>query len=125
FVMYFVIAWFYGVLFETFCNGQTPGKRVLGLRALTDNGRPMDGMQATLRNLLRVADLFAPLVAMAVATLNRRYQRLCDLVAGTIVIVEERQWLTGVAKLEDPRAIQLAAYPPPNLSVSPSPAHAP
>jgi uncharacterized RDD family membrane protein YckC len=118
FVMYFVIAWFYGVLFETFCNGQTPGKRVMGLRALTDNGRPIDGMQATLRNLLRVADLAAPLVAMLVTTLNRRYQRLGDLVAGTIVIVEERQWLTGVAKLEDPRAIQLAAYLPPNFVVS-------
>ena len=118
FVMYFVIAWFYGVLFETFWNGQTPGKRILGLRALSDNGQPIDGMQATLRNLLRVADLFAPLVAIAVSTLNRRYQRLGDLVAGTIVIVEERQWLTGVAKLEDPRAIQLAAYLPPNFVVS-------
>jgi uncharacterized RDD family membrane protein YckC len=118
FVMYFVIAWFYGVLFETFCNGQTPGKRILGLRALSDNGQPIDGMQATLRNLLRVADLFAPLVAIAVSTLNRRYQRLGDLVAGSIVIVEERQWLTGVAKLEDPRAIQLAAYLPPNFVVS-------
>src|SRR5207248_10677896 len=50
--------------------------------------------------------------------LNRKYQRLGDLVAGTIVVVEERQWLTGVAKLEDPRAIQLAAYLPPNFVVS-------
>jgi len=39
-------------------------------------------------------------------------------VAGTIVVVEERHWLTGVAKLDDPRAIQLAAYLPPNYVVS-------
>jgi uncharacterized RDD family membrane protein YckC len=118
FLLFFVIWWFYGVLFETFMNGQTPGKYVLGLRVLTDNGQPINGMQATLRNLLRAADLFVPLLALFVMGLNRKYQRLGDLVAGTIVIVEERQWLTGVAKLEDPRAIQLAAYLPPNFVVT-------
>ena len=55
-VMYFIIDWFYGVLFETFLNGQTPGKYVLGLRVLAENGQPINGMQATLRNLLRAAD---------------------------------------------------------------------
>lgn len=114
----FLIGWFYGAVCETFMNGQTPGKHVLGLRVLTDNGQPINGMQATLRNLLRTADLFLPLVSLFVTSLNRKYQRLGDLVAGTIVVVEERQWLTGVAKLEDPRAIQLAAYLPPNFVVS-------
>src|SRR5262245_13432223 len=75
-------------------------------------------MQATLRNLLRAADFFLSLLAIVVMSMNRKYQRLGDLVAGTIVVVEERQWLTGVAKLEDPRAIQLAAYLPPNFIVS-------
>jgi uncharacterized RDD family membrane protein YckC len=117
-VGYFVIGWFYGVAFETFMNGQTPGKYIVGLRVLTDTGQPINGMQATLRNLLRAADLFLPLAGLVVTTLNRKYQRLGDLVAGTIVIVEERQWLTGVARLEDPRAIQLAAYLPPNFVVT-------
>ena len=98
-VSYFVIGWFYGVAFETFMNGQTPGKYVVGLRVLTDSGQPINGMQATLRNLLRAADLFLPLAGLLVTTLNRKYQRLGDLVAGTIVIIEERQWLTGVARL--------------------------
>src|SRR5262245_29913360 len=113
-----VIWWFYGALFETFVNGQTPGKFLLRLRVLTDNGQPINGLQATLRNLLRAADLIVPLVGLLVIALNRKYQRLGDLVAGTMVVVEERQWLTGVAKLEDPRAIQLAAYLPPNFVVS-------
>jgi uncharacterized RDD family membrane protein YckC len=123
-IMYFIIDWFYGVLFETFLNGQTPGKYVLGLRVLTENGQPINGMQATLRNLLRAADLALPVIGILATAMNRKYQRLGDLVAGTIVVVEERQWLTGVAKLDDPRAIQLAAYLPPNFVVSRSMAKA-
>lgn len=117
-LLFFIIWWFYGVLFETFLNGQTPGKYMLGLRVLSDTGEPINGMQATLRNLLRAADFFIPLIALVVMSLNRKYQRLGDLVAGTIVVIEDRQWLTGVAQLEDPRAIQLAAYLPPNFVVT-------
>jgi uncharacterized RDD family membrane protein YckC len=118
FLLFFVIWWFYGVLFETFMNGQTPGKYMVGLRVLSDTGEPINGMQATLRNLLRAADLFLPLAGLVVMSLNKKFQRLGDIVAGTIVVIEERQWLTGVAQLEDPRAIQLAAYLPPNFVVT-------
>ena len=51
-------------------------------------------------------------------TMNRRFQRLGDLVCGTMVVIEERHWLTGVAKLEDPRAAQLAEYLPADFRVS-------
>jgi uncharacterized RDD family membrane protein YckC len=118
FLMLLGIWWFYGVMFETFWNGQTPGKYVMGLRVLTDNGQPINGLQATLRNLLRAADLVMPLIGLVVMAMNRKYQRLGDLVAGTMVVVEDRQWLTGVAKLDDPRSIQLAAYLPPNFVVT-------
>src|SRR4051812_45863434 len=30
-VLWFLLSWFYGGLFETLWNGQTPGKRLLGL----------------------------------------------------------------------------------------------
>jgi hypothetical protein len=115
----FVLDWFYGGFFETFLNGQTPGKMICSLRVLTDQGQPINGLQAVLRNLLRTADIFFG-VGLLVMALNRRYQRLGDLVCGTIVVVEDRQWLTGVAKLDDPRAIQLAAYLPPNFVVNKS-----
>lgn len=121
FISLFIIDWFYGILFETFLNGQTLGKWVFGLRVLSANGEPINGLQATLRNLLRSADaLFGVFgsVGLIAMTMNRRYQRLGDLVAGTIVVIEERRWLTGVAKLDDPRAIQLAAYLPPNFVVA-------
>jgi uncharacterized RDD family membrane protein YckC len=114
----FVIVWFYGGFFETFMNGQTPGKMVCSLRVLTDQGQPINGLQAVLRNLLRLGDLMFGALELVVVSLNSRYQRAGDLVCGTIVVVEDRQWLTGVAKLDDPRAIQLAAYLPPNFVVS-------
>jgi uncharacterized RDD family membrane protein YckC len=120
----FTITWFYGGLFETFCNGQTPGKMLCSLRVLNDQGQPINGMQAVMRTILRTADTFMGVVGLIVMTMNRRYQRLGDLVSGTIVVVEDRQWLTGVAKLDDPRAIQLAAYLPPNFVVTRSMAKA-
>jgi hypothetical protein len=35
-----------------------------------------------------------------------------------LVVIEERHWLTGVTKLEDERAAQLAEYMPPDFRVS-------
>ncbi|MBC7855836.1 MAG: RDD family protein [Pirellulaceae bacterium] len=124
FVTWFAVFWFFGGLCETFLNGQTPGKWLLGLRTLTYDGQPISALQAIFRNLMRAADLLMPLLGLVVMMFNRRFQRLGDLVAGTIVVVEERHWLTGVAKLDDPRAIQLAAYLPPNYVVSRSQARA-
>ena len=141
FLGWFVLQWFYGGFFETFMNGQTLGKRVMGIRVLTIDGRPINGMQAVMRNLLRFADLM-PMVSvqvleplspvplpplyllptymlgLLVMSLSPKYQRLGDLVCGTMVVVEERHWLTGVAKIEDTRAFQLAGLLPADLKVS-------
>jgi uncharacterized RDD family membrane protein YckC len=128
----FVFFWFYGALFEIFWNGQTPGKRLLSIRVLTNDGRPINGPQGIMRNLLRIVDLFPPVVLPGVGmtpiptaivgitamTLSPRFQRLGDLVCGTMVVLEEKSWLTGVSKLEDPRAAQLADYIPADFVVS-------
>lgn len=120
-IFWFLSAWFYGGLFETWMNGQTPGKWVMGLRVLSVDGQPINGIQAVLRNILRTLDIM-PLgncmLGLVAMTMNRRYQRLGDIVCGTIVVVEERKWLTGVAKLEDPRVAQLAGYIPADFVVS-------
>ena len=42
----FLLEWFYGGVFETFMNGQTPGKWVLGIRVLSVDGKPINGVQA-------------------------------------------------------------------------------
>ena len=59
----FLLEWFYGGLFETYMNGQTPGKRVMGIRVLTVDGQPINGLQAVLRNILRTVDLYPDAVA--------------------------------------------------------------
>ncbi|MAV35633.1 MAG: hypothetical protein CMJ59_09250 [Planctomycetaceae bacterium] len=136
---WFVMQWFYGGLCETFMNGKTPGKWVMGIRVLTVDGRPINGLQAVLRNVMRFADLMpmvslqvlAPLFAapplyvlptfmlgVCVMACNPRFQRLGDLVCGTMVIVEERHWLSGVTQIDDPRVFQLASYLPTEFQVS-------
>lgn len=119
-ICYFLIEWFYGGFCEAYFNGQTPGKMIMGLRVLTTEGQPIDGLQAVMRNVLRAADLLLvfPIIGLIAMSMNRRYQRLGDLVCGTMVVIEERPWLTGMAKFDDPRAIQLASYIPPNFTVS-------
>lgn len=135
-ISWFLLDWFYGGLFETYMNGQTPGKWVMGIRVVTVEGRPINGLQAVLRNVLRVADtcpwlsvqvLGIPepakilptfVVGLVAMSLNRRFQRLGDLVCGTMVVIEERHWLTGVAKLDDPLVPQLAECLPADFRVS-------
>jgi uncharacterized RDD family membrane protein YckC len=135
-IAFFGIYWFYGGVFETFMNGQTPGKRLMGIRVLTIDGQPINGLQAVMRNLLRGADMMPPLsvqafgidapmyliptftMGLAVMAMNRRFQRLGDIVCGTVVVIEERHWLSGVAQLDDERAAQLAMYIPPDFRAS-------
>lgn len=120
-VAWFLLDWFYGGVFETWMNGQTPGKWVLGIRVLSIDGQPINGIQAIMRNILRTLDMmpvFTCIIGLIAMSLNRRFQRIGDMVCGTIVVVEERQWLTGVAKMDDARAAQLANYIPTDYRVS-------
>ena len=135
-LFWFLLEWFYGGLFETFWNGQTPGKRITGIRVLSRDGQPINALQAVLRNILRAADMMpvlpftafgAPptmlgiptyLVALSTQFLSRGFQRLGDIVCGTIVVVEDRSWLFGVSKLDDSRVVQLAELIPANFQVN-------
>jgi hypothetical protein len=51
-------------------------------------------------------------------SLNNRYQRLGDLVCGTMVVAEERRWFSGMARIEDARAAKLAALLPTDFRIS-------
>ena len=120
-IVWFLLDWFYGGVFETWMNGQTPGKWVLGIRVLSVDGQPINGIQAIMRNILRTLDMmpvFTCMLGLIAMALNGRYQRIGDIVCGTIVVVEERKWLTGVAKMDDARVAQLANYIPADYRVS-------
>ena len=114
-VFWFLLTWFYGGLFETLWNGQTPGKRLMQIRVMSIHGQPINGLQAVLRNLLRVVDAqpgMFYLLGLFTAMMNDRFQRLGDLACGTMVVVEERHRLEGVLRFNHPEAIRLAGLVP-------------
>ncbi|WNC61306.1 RDD family protein [Thermosynechococcus sp. QS41] len=80
----------YYIFFETYWQGQTPGKRYAEIRVVQDNGRPIGLREATLRSLLQPIDFaFFGIGALLVA-LSRSEKRLGDRVAGTLVIQDEQ-----------------------------------
>ena len=88
-----VLGWFllqvgYGAAFEWFWNGQTPGKRCLGLRVIDAEGFRLTFNQVLMRNLLRFVDSLpgAYLVGGAAVMATRGSQRLGDLAANTVVV---------------------------------------
>jgi uncharacterized RDD family membrane protein YckC len=87
-VLGFAVYTGYFALFETIWNGQTPGKRQVGLRVIDVSGRPITAYAAILRNLLRLVDQLPGFYALAIASvlLTERNQRLGDLAAGTVVV---------------------------------------
>ncbi|NQU24138.1 MAG: RDD family protein, partial [Candidatus Nealsonbacteria bacterium] len=128
FVWWFLLTWFYGGVLESYFNGQTPGKRLLGIRVVTVEGQPINAVQAILRNFLRIVDSqpavqlmgwpMMYLVGLTAAAMNDRFQRLGDLAAGTMVVIEEQQWFQGIVRLREPAAVELAARMPADFQAS-------
>ncbi|MFG0264925.1 MAG: RDD family protein [Rhodopirellula sp. JB055] len=136
-ISYFLISWFYGAAMEAFFNGRTIGKWACGIRVIDVDGCPIKGKRAVLRNLLRIADL-APVAALSSLDENippvfliptgmvglicvistRRMQRLGDIAAGTMVIIDEKMWQLPVAKIDDPRVAPLATFIPGDYAIS-------
>ena len=87
----FTILWGYYVLFEGLRDGQTPGKRAVGLRVVRDGGYSVGFAASAVRNLMRVIDsqpIFTYLFGMAGVALSKSGKRLGDVVAGTLVVRE-------------------------------------
>ncbi len=90
----FLIFASYFILFEWLWNGQTPGKHLLKLRVIREDGRPLTLWEAIARNLLRICDAVPGFVlpvysvGLIVIFLSDRDQRLGDIFAGTVVIRE-------------------------------------
>jgi len=87
----FAILWGYYLLFEGFNDGQTPGKRLLKLRAVRDGGYSIGFSASAVRNLMRIVDLqpaFTYAIGIGSVLLTKSGKRLGDIVAGTIVVRE-------------------------------------
>jgi uncharacterized RDD family membrane protein YckC len=88
----FFLMFFYYILFEAGRRGATPGKRAMGLRVVDTSGAPITYGQAFIRNMLRFADgmpLFSYGFGLLSTLLTRRFQRLGDLLANTVVVYEQ------------------------------------
>ena len=118
----FLVRTFYFAFFELSWQGQTPGKRRLGLRAVDARGGPLTAEAIIARNLTRELELFLPVAALfapqllfpgapawaslaaaawmlvfgALPLFNKDRLRVGDLVAGTVVVKTP-----GVVLLED------------------------
>jgi uncharacterized RDD family membrane protein YckC len=127
-VLLFVVTWFYGGVFEALWNGQTPGKRMMQIRVLSIDGQPINAMQAVGRHLLRAVDMLPVgyLLGLLAAAMNDRFQRLGDWACGTMVVVEERQWVYGhgVLRIDEPEVKRLAEQIPAKFQPSRSLARA-
>ncbi|RMQ45225.1 RDD domain-containing protein [Pseudomonas cichorii] len=87
----FLVNWWYMVLFEVLNQGSTPGKRLMGLRVVQDDGTPIGWAASLIRNLLRFVDMLPFGYGLgAVSCLSHPlFKRLGDLAAGTCVIYRD------------------------------------
>lgn len=86
----FLITVGYSVIFEAAWSGRTPGKAALGLRVVTVSGAPIRFRHAAIRGalgLVEIAMTFGGIAAL-VMLLNKKHQRIGDVIAGTVVLRE-------------------------------------
>ncbi len=111
-LLLFGIQWLYFTILEAWW-GTTPGKAAFGCRVVTTMGRPIGPRAAALRNVLRAADALPlaytagllSVTGLVSMSMTKRFQRLGDLVAGTMVVVPER------ARVAEPLALTPPAGP--------------
>jgi uncharacterized RDD family membrane protein YckC len=124
FVAYFVMMWGYRGFSEAVFNGRTLGKWMVGIRVVSDQGVPITASQAILRNVVGTVDGAVPyflrpdltsmllLIGLTTMVLTRRFQRMGDLAAGTMVVVEDRRLRGGVIRVNDPEVEKLLPWLP-------------
>lgn len=112
-IAWFILNWWYMVLFEVLDQGRTPGKRMLRLRVVHDDGTPIGWASSLSRNLLRFVDMlpFGYCIGAFSCLNHAEFKRLGDLAAGTLVIHQDtplaRPVLPPAAPLAAPVALRL------------------
>lgn len=117
----FVLEWGYYVISETLMAGQSIGKRALGLRVVQSGGLPIGFGESALRNLLRAADFLPTAYALgaAIMALEPKFRRLGDMVAGTLVISEQRDAVLPPIEVQPAPTLQELRQLPLRVSLSP------
>jgi uncharacterized RDD family membrane protein YckC len=91
-IVMFLIYWGYPIAFEVLNDGQTLGKRMLGLRVINNNGTPVTWVPSIVRNLLRTVDMMPAMYGSGLicTLIDPSMRRLGDLAAGTLVVYVEK-----------------------------------
>jgi uncharacterized RDD family membrane protein YckC len=78
---------FYNLICEVALNGQSLGKKVMGIKVISLNGEQPALSQYLIRWLFRLVDFtFGGLVALIIVAVTPKHQRLGDILAGTVVV---------------------------------------
>ena len=107
-LLFFALRVPYYVATEILWNGQTIGKRLLGIKVISLDGRTLSPHAVTVRNLMKEMEVFVPgtylllverldpakaaavglwiILLLAVPLFSKRRQRLGDIIANTIVV---------------------------------------
>jgi uncharacterized RDD family membrane protein YckC len=95
----FGLSWMYPVFFEVLRKGQTPGKKMVGLRVVHDDGMPIGWSGSMIRSIIGFVDMLPLGYAAGLITtlLNHDAKRLGDLAAGTIVVHTSQTKTRGLA----------------------------
>lgn len=82
-----VISYACYIFMELNMNGRTPGKKILKLRTIRNNGQPLTLKHSAIRNLFRV---FLDMLGLGVVFIffTKEHKRIGDFAASTIVVVE-------------------------------------
>ncbi len=91
-IFFFCVYWGYFAFFEIIWKGQTPGKRLAGIRVIKDSGRAVNIYEIIGRNLLRGIDFLPGMYGVGLVSMmiSRQNQRLGDHLAGSIVVHDRR-----------------------------------
>ena len=102
-----IFFWGYYVFFEMIWNGQSPGKRWVGLRVIRWDGTPVTMSESFIRNLVRIIDFLPATYGIGVITMfiDKQSRRLGDLAANTLVVLDRAP--IDIQELSAQRAVQL------------------
>ncbi|MAB48855.1 MAG: RDD family protein [Flavobacteriaceae bacterium] len=116
-VTFYLPVVFYSLVFETFLDGQTVGKRIMKIKVVKIDGYEASLYDNIVRWFFRIIDLnlfgpvFGPVVALITITTSKKSQRLGDMTAGTSVITLKNNVNISHTILEDLEDDYEPSYP--------------
>ncbi|NOY47901.1 MAG: RDD family protein [Chlorobi bacterium] len=113
YVVFYLPAIFYTLIFETILDGQTIGKRILKIKVVKIDGYQASLSDFVIRWFFRIIDLnmMSGVVALVAIITSPKNQRLGDMTAGTSVIALKNRVNINHTILEDLKTDYIPTYP--------------